>query len=99
MKDKSHSKTHCHVQSQAGKSTVPGQAATAPHAPGTAGDGEPGLRLPHERDQGTDATSSTPDPVIKQAHDDLKSGQVDTDLRGIAGLDAKQRRRLVRRAP
>ncbi|CAB5691510.1 Uncharacterised protein [Delftia tsuruhatensis] len=74
----------------------PGQVGTAPHAPGASGAAEPGLRLPHERDQGLDATSRSPDPVIRQAHDDIASGQVDTDMRQIPGLDAQQRKKLVR---
>jgi hypothetical protein len=37
------------------------------------------------------------DPVIRRAYDDLKEGQVDTDMRATPGLDAERRRRLVPR--
>jgi hypothetical protein len=53
------------------------------------------LELPHERDQASDGTASAPDPVIKQAHEDLKNGLVDTDMRATPGLDAGQRARQV----
>lgn len=37
-------------------------------------------RLPHEHDESTDSQrSAAPTEVGKQAHDDLKSGQQDTD--------------------
>lgn len=77
----------------------PGQVGKAPHAPGESGAAQPGLRLPHERDQSTDATSDAPDPVMRQAHDDLAAGQVDTDLRQTPGLDAEQRKKLLRKQP
>ena len=38
------------------------------------------LPLPHERDESPD-TAVAPDPAIRQAHDDLAEGQVDTDMR------------------
>lgn len=75
----------------------PGQVGTPPHAPGESGAAQPGLRLPHERDQSTDATSDQPDPVMRQAHDDLAAGQVDTDLHQTPGLDAQQRKKLLRK--
>lgn len=55
----------------------------------------PPLELPHERDESTDSTASTPDPGIQQAHEDLQEGQVDTDMRATPGLDAGQRSRYV----
>ena len=42
-------------------------------------------RLPHEHDESADSQSSPPREVIKQAHDDVESGQEDTDLRGSQG--------------
>ena len=39
------------------------------------------LRQPHERDQSADQQLSSTRRVMKQAHDDLKSGQQDTDAR------------------
>lgn len=51
--------------------------------------------LPHERDQQNSATNAKPDPHIRRAANDLKQGQVDTDLRATPGLDAGERGRLV----
>jgi hypothetical protein len=53
------------------------------------------LELPHERDQAADSTASAPDPAMKQAHEDLKKGMVDTDMRATPGLDAERRARQV----
>ncbi len=39
------------------------------------------LRQPNERDESADEQLTTPRRAIKQAHDDLKSGQQDTDAR------------------
>lgn len=78
-----------------GVTKLPGQVGKAPHAPGESEAAQPGLRLPHERDQSVDATNDAPDPVMRQAHDDLASGQVDTDMRQTPGLDAEQRKKLV----
>lgn len=64
----------------------------APSSPSTP------LPLPHERDEtsGPGATASgAPDEMMEQARKDIESGQVDTDLRNQAGLDAAQRERLV----
>jgi hypothetical protein len=44
-------------------------------------------RLPHERDESDDSQTSGPREDMKQAYDDLKNGQVDTDLRGMRGVD------------
>ena len=69
----------------------------SPHAPGApTSRNDTDLPLPHERDESSDGvTSAKPDPVMKQAHEDLASGQVDTDLRSTPGLDAQRRRKLV----
>ncbi len=39
------------------------------------------LRQPHERDEAADQQGTAPRDVIKQAHDDVQSGQQDTDCR------------------
>ena len=39
----------------------------------------PKPRLPHEHDESSDSQTSGVRPVIKQAHDDVASGKVDTD--------------------
>ena len=44
-------------------------------------------QLPHERDQSTLDQQQAPTKVIKQAQDDIESGQQDTDLHGTPGLD------------
>lgn len=73
------------------------KVSKAPRTPG-AGPATPeddGLELPHERDQALDGTASAPDPAMKQAHEDLKRGMVDTDMRATPGLDAERRARQV----
>jgi hypothetical protein len=65
-------------------------------------------QLPHERDQstggdstggmGSGAAGEDQRAVIGQAHEDLKQGQVDTDLRSTPGLDAERRDQLVKDA-
>lgn len=62
-------------------------------------DPEPGagtdLPMPHERDESIRSTTPEPNPVIVQAHQDIVSGQVDTDLHNEAGLDAPRREELL----
>ena len=85
----------------------------APVSPGTvAPDAAPthddDVQLPHERDQsvggdstggmGSGAAGENQRTVIGQAQEDLKQGQVDTDLRSTPGLDAERRDRLVKDA-
>lgn len=74
-----------------------------PIAPGSPGGTErDDLALPHERDESLSGQThppgqgQTPD-VMRQAYDDIVSGQVDTDLRATPGLDARRRRALLRR--
>ena len=49
--------------------------------PATDGGEAPMPSLPHERDERANA-SQGPTPVMRQAHDDLEKGRVDTDCRG-----------------
>jgi hypothetical protein len=58
----------------------------------------PPVALPHERDQASDQTERAVDPVIEQAHRDIKDGQVDTDMRATPGLDAERRARVAPRS-
>lgn len=44
-------------------------------------------RMPHERDESEDSQESPVRSDMKQAFDDLQSGQVDTDLRETGGVD------------
>jgi len=57
--------------------TMPDQGAR----PATDGGEAPMPRLPHERDERAGAQKA-PTDVIRQAHDDLAQGRVDTDCRG-----------------
>ncbi|WP_066265632.1 hypothetical protein [Hydrogenophaga palleronii] len=68
-----------------------------PRSPGTgpATSQDEHLELPHERDQSHKVTAVEPDAMIQQAHEDLRKGLVDTDMRATPGLDAEQRRRHV----
>jgi hypothetical protein len=51
-------------------------------------DKKAGVRLPHERDESEDSQESAPREDMKQAHADITSGQVDTDLHGERGVEA-----------
>ena len=44
-------------------------------------------RMPHERDESDDSQGSVPRDDMRQAYEDLKNGQVDTDLRETGGVD------------
>jgi hypothetical protein len=44
-------------------------------------------RMPHERDESDDSQESVVRDDMKQAYEDLESGQVDTDLRNTSGVD------------
>jgi hypothetical protein len=55
------------------------------------------MRLPHERDESTQAGPSGPRQVMLRAKRDLDAGLVDTDLRNTPGLDARQRTKLLGR--
>jgi hypothetical protein len=52
------------------------------------------MRMPHERDESFDEQSDDngkPDKIIKQAHDDIQEGQLDTDRRGMPGVEEVRR--------
>jgi hypothetical protein len=55
----------------------------------------PGLALPHERDESTDATGRAPLPVIVQAKRDIDTGLVDTDMHATPGQNVELRERMV----
>lgn len=48
-------------------------------------------RMPHERDESFDSQDDHPRDVIKQAHDDIAQGQMDTDRRGMPGVEEVER--------
>lgn len=54
-----------------------GQLGTSEPEPRDAS-GESNMSLPHERDQWTDMTPDTPDPMIEQASRDVAAGRQDT---------------------
>jgi hypothetical protein len=54
------------------------------------------LPLPHERENAEGYAGQRPSPVVKQAKKDLDAGLVDTEMRGDAGVDDEQRRRLLK---
>lgn len=49
--------------------------------------GRTALHLPHELDQMPDREPAEPQPVIRQAYDDLQRGLVDTDMHGDRGVE------------
>ena len=55
----------------------------------------PGLKLPHERDESTGVTADVPDPMMVQAKRDIDAGLVDTDIRATPGQDTKRRECMV----
>ena len=80
----------------AGAATGPGgrQQATPPRG-AKAPLSNPGLALPHERDESTDTTAEATDPMMVQASRDIAAGLVDTDMHATPGQDAELRERLV----
>ena len=72
-----------------------GKPPIAPDDPEPGADTGPDLAQPHERDESIGNTATEPNPVIQQAHADIVSGQVDTDLRNQPGLDAPRRAELL----
>lgn len=71
-----------------------GQGRTKPQqGDTTAASSEPVPRLPHERDESSDAHhDGQPRALIRKAHDDLAKGRVDTD-RGTPMNDTYQRQK------
>lgn len=53
--------------------------------------------LPHERDESVEPADAQPRDVMVRAKRDIDAGLVDTDLRAKPGLDAEQRRKILRR--
>ncbi len=44
-------------------------------------------RLPHERDESDDSQESGVREDMQQAYEDIKRGLLDTDLRGVRGVE------------
>ncbi len=68
---------------------VRGRAAAAEAPPVVVGNPQP-LKLPHERDESTQAPREPPAARIQQAYRDLKRGLVDTDRAAEAGRTYKR---------
>jgi hypothetical protein len=60
-------------------------------------DSQPVPRLPHERDESSDSQTGGVRPIMRQAHDDLASGKVDTD-RGAPMNTAYQRQKTPKKS-
>lgn len=60
---------------------------------------DPDALMPHERDESAHSTDPEPTPVMRRAYQDLKEGQVDTDMHGTPGLDHERKKELLRRQP
>lgn len=45
-------------------------------------------QMPHERDESPKSQVTAPRKIMEQAHRDIESGQVDTDLRGTRGIES-----------
>ncbi|MET3106460.1 hypothetical protein AAKU67_004035 [Oxalobacteraceae bacterium GrIS 2.11] len=65
-------------------------SATNPH-PNKAAAGSNGLKVPHELDQLPSKDPIKPQPVMRQAYDDLEKGLVDTDMHGERGVEEVQK--------
>ena len=88
----------------------PGKRANGPRNPGAAetrstgtretistDETKPAPRQPNERDTSADSQASKPRDVIRQAHDDVTGGMMDTDCRNeaveiVERNDTKRRR-------
>ena len=59
----------------------PAKPSRPAHRPATVSPetSRPAAKLPHERDESTDAMAGAPRKRIRQAHDDVERGMVDTD--------------------
>jgi hypothetical protein len=58
-------------------------------------------RLPHERDEGSfeQTDDGKTDSKIKRAYDDIAEGQIDTDRRGMPGVEEVERGRPSHKQP
>ncbi len=90
MKTASDSATHPPGKSPSKPQPRSGRKTAEPVDKGATG------QLPHERDQTPESAGDEPRDDMRQAHEDIESGQVDTDMRATPGLDAAQRKKLVK---
>ncbi|RQO37066.1 hypothetical protein DBR37_02400 [Herminiimonas sp. KBW02] len=59
----------------------------------TTGQEQTELKLPHETDESPDEHASEPRELMQQAYKDIEQGQMDTDRRGMPGVEEVQRKR------
>jgi hypothetical protein len=59
----------------------------------TTGQEQTELKLPHETDESPDEHATKPRDVMHQAYKDIEQGQMDTDRRGMPGVEEVQRKR------
>ncbi|MNR82327.1 hypothetical protein D3C72_130830 [compost metagenome] len=59
----------------------------------TTGKDQAELKLPHEIDESAEDKAAQPRDVGRQAFDDIEAGQMDTDRRGMPGVEEVQRKR------
>lgn len=60
---------------------------------------KPAPQQPNERDESADSAANAPREVIRQAHDDVTGGQVDTDCRNRAVEIVERNETKSRRKP
>ena len=90
----------------------PGKRSNVPRDTGAAGprsvgtretsstdETKPAPRQPNERDASADSQESGPRDVIRQAHDDVTGGQMDTDCRNEAVEIVERNETKRRRTP
>lgn len=82
----------------------PDGGAASPHSTGTretnsTDEGKPAPRQPNERDASADSQAGGPRDVIRQAHDDVTGGQMDTDCRNQAVEIVERNETKRRRTP
>ena len=78
--------------------------ATGPRSEGTretkaTDESQPAPRQPNERDASADSQSSEPRDVIRQAHEDVTEGKMDTDCRNQAAEIVERNETKRRRIP
>lgn len=59
----------------------------------TTGQEQTELKLAHETDESPDEHALKPRDVMHQAYKDIEQGQMDTDRRGMPGVEEVQRKR------
>jgi hypothetical protein len=75
------------------------RASTGTRETNSTDESKPAPRQPNERDESADSQSSAPRDVIRQAHEDVTGGQMDTDCRNAAAETLKSNEPKRRRTP